>query len=551
MRTLSAAIARVRTGTAPTVVVRGGLYRQAGATVPTGQGVRIVAYPGEIPEFRGSKQLPDGWVKAGAVSRHAYTPRPVTDGGGISFSTGQNLQGNGIGKYPDQAWVGGTRLRQVTTKDAVVPGTFYVDRSARQIYLSSADVQRGGVEVSSHAVFLTIKAPGTVVEGIRVARFSNGGGDRGVIRLSGSADHTSLRNVEILDASFQAVSLNGSGSRSGLLMGTTLRDVTISGANWMGITADWADDLTLRRVLITSLNSAKEFKQSPASGALKATRTRRARVLDSLVRDVVGHGIWFDQSSAGVVIAGNDISGVTASSVFFELADDLLLINNRVTSNGQRAVKLAGASGLKLVNNTLIGAADTIGIYVDSRSKPGCANPTKPLCAGGYDSDRDKVRAILPTLDWIPRLDLMINNIVASPKSRGYCGAVTTVCITARNDTAQVPISTVIHKADASRGIPQTRINSNVYVNPKGPVVSTHSLGSFATPAAFGKAMAGSPVRISGIESTGKSGSDLITSSGQPTAALLALRAHAVPIPVDATLNAYLPAGTQAHGAVR
>jgi hypothetical protein len=274
-------------------------------------------------------------------------------------------------------------------------------------------------------------------------------------------------------------------------------------------------------------------------------------VVNSVVQDIRGHGLWFDQSSARVVIAGNEISGVTGSSVFFEISDDLLLVNNIVRSKGDRAVKLAGASGLKLVNNTLLGVRDPVGIYADSRSIPGCSDSSKPLCAGSYSSDRDGVRPRLATLDWIPRLDLMINNILGQPTSRGYCSAPANVCLLQRNGNAWIPIETVFHKADAERGIPQTRVDGNVYANNGNPSVSTSASGSFGTHAAFGAAMAQAPVGIAGFEQSGRSGPGLVNSDGSPSATLAAQHGSAVAIPDDPAINAFLPAGLRRYGAVR
>ena len=105
------------------------------------------------------------------------------------------------------------------------------------------------------------------------------------------------------------------------------------------------------------------------------------------------HGLWFDQSNVDVDVVGNTITGNAGSAVFFEISDDLLMVNNYVRSTGgARALKIAGSSGVKLLNNTIVGGADPIGVYVDSRSKPGCADPSQPLCAGSYSSDRDTVR---------------------------------------------------------------------------------------------------------------------------------------------------------------
>jgi hypothetical protein len=217
------------------------------------------------------------------------------------------------------------------------------------------------------------------------------------------------------------------------------------------------------------------------------------------------------------------------------------------STGGARALKIAGASGVKLVNNTIVGGADPIGVYVDVRSKPGCADPSQPLCANSYSSDRDTARPIPATLDWMPRIDLMLNNIIAHPTATGYCGTSTALCITATNGTATAPIQTVIHQADPTRGIPQTRIDGNVYTNGSTTTVAT-AIGKYTTHTAFGTAMAGTPVTIPGIDTNAKTGTTWTNPDGTPTAALTAAHTQAVPIPTDTNINQYLAPGTRHYG---
>jgi hypothetical protein len=468
----------------------------------------------------------------------------------MSFSTGQGLTGDGAGKFPDQAWVGSAQLRQVAAKSSVVAGTFWVDQSNKRVYLYGTDAAKGGVEVSSLDVFLTIQGADGLVEGLRVSRFSNSADDYGVVKLLGAADRTVVRDVEISEAAFQALMLAGEESMSGILEGVVLENLTISRANWMGISSNMVGNLTMRRLWISGLNQFKEFTNAPQSGAFKASRNRNVKFVDGVVENNNGHGVWFDQSSYDVEVAGNRITGNSGSSVFFEISDGLVLANNYINSTGERAVKLAGASGLVLVNNTIVGGSDPVGVYVDSRSKPGCADPSKPLCAGGTSTDRDKVRPWLPRLDWMPRIDLMINNIITYPKASGYCGGLVTVCITGSNGTATAPLNTVIHKADPSRGIPQTVIDGNVYANGSGTAVST-TVGKFATHSTFGTAMASSPVSIGGIEARGKTGNSWVNGDGSRTSALSAKNSEAVAVPTNAKINQYVPAGTRAYGYLR
>jgi hypothetical protein len=58
--------------------------------------------------------------------------------------------------------------------------------------------------------------------------------------------------------------------------------------------------------------------------------------------------------------------------------------------------------------------------------------------------------------------------------------------------------------------------------------------------------MVGSPVSLPGLEANGHAGASWVQTDGAPTAALNA--AQAPPIPADANLNRYLPAGLRHFG---
>jgi hypothetical protein len=543
--TLSRAITAAVSG--DSIVVRGGTYRQGNLSVTSSKTLKIIAYPGETPIFNGAQSITGGWAAEGSLSYVPYTPQPVTDGSGISFTTGQNLTGDGVGKFPDQAWIGTTQLRQVSAKTSLVNGTFWVDATNSRLYLTAVDAAKSGIEISQKDIFMSLQSPNSVLEGLIITRFSNTASDYGVINIGSTADGVRLEDVEISESAYSAIYM---GNTSGFLANPMLKNITITTSNWMGIAAVYTDYLTLESVELTNMNKFGEFTFSPQSGALKTSRTWYTKVLNSDISGNNSHGLWFDQSNYDTIVANNSITNNNGSSVFFEISDKFLLINNyiRSTSSGQ-PVKLAGSSGLKLVNNTIIGGFDPIGIYTDNRSKPGCANPSQPLCTDSYGSDRDTLRTVPATLDWIPRLDLMINNIVAYPGVTGYCGTLTSMCITQSNAQALVPIETTIHKADAGRGLPQTYINGNVYANGTGNLINIASpLGRYTSTTAFATAMTGSPVTISGFEAAGKYGNAYVNTDGSPTSALSAIHNQADAVPADAVINTYIPAGTRHYG---
>lgn len=546
---LSKAIASAKTGS--TIVLRGGTYRQGNLVIPASKLLTIVAYSGETPTFLGSKAVDGGWSTEGAYKYIAYTPKPVTNGSGICFITsascptgGQNLAPGEIGKFPDQAWIGQKTLQQVGSKDDLDAGKFYVDHANERLYMVAADADQPDIEVSDRNVFMAIDAPSTTLRGLRVTRFSNTASDYGVINVRDGADRCLLEDVEVSSSAFVAVLYGGSAGN--LNEGGTMRHVTVKDSNWMGVSTNYTDDFTMEAVVLSGMNPFGEFTFSPQSGALKTSRTRRTKVVGSVIRDNRSHGIWFDQSNVTADVANCDVIDNAGSGVFYEISDDFLLANTFVRG-GDRPVKLAGSSGLKLVNNTIIGGTDPIGIYTDSRSKPGCADPTKPLCEGSYSSDRDTARPFPATLDWMPRLDLMLDNIVAYPTGSGYCGGTTPVCITLKNAAATVTLESVLHKAEPGRGIPETRMDGNVYANGGGSVFSTTT--QYTSIAAFATAMAGPPVNIAGFEAAGRDGDKWVAASGAPGPELA--HSEAVATPTDARINAYVPAGTKHFGVLR
>jgi hypothetical protein len=524
------------------IVVRGGTYRQGNIAISSSKPVKIIAYPGEIPVFNGAQAVSGGWTTEGSFQYRAYTPMPVTDGSGISFTTGQNLTGDGVGKFPDQAWVGTTQLRQVSAKSSLANGTFWVDTANNRLYMTATNVAQGNVEISQNRMFITVQAANTTLEGIRITRYSNTASDYGVVKFTNASHNGVIRNVEISDTAFIAVLFGSSGIHNNGL----IKNVTISHSNWMGVSANITDNLTLDSVKLTNMNQFNEFTHSPQSGALKTSRTRYTKVLNSYIASNNSHGLWFDQSNIDVDVANNQILDNAGSGLFFEISDDLLLINNYIrATGGAQAVKLAGSSGLKLVNNTIYGGSSPIGIYTDNRSIVGCADPSKPLCADSYNSDRDSIRTYSTKLDWMPRLDLMLNNIIAYPNTSGYCGT-TIVCITLTNGSASTTIQAVIHKAESARGIPQTQINGNVYANGSGNLLNAPS--AYTSLTTFANAMAGSPVGISGFEANGRAGNSWVNSDGSPTATLTAVHNQAPAVPTDADINQYIPAGTRHYG---
>lgn len=541
--TLSKAISSAQSGS--TIVLRGGTYRQGGFVI--NKSLTVIAYPGETPSFVGADSANTGWTVSGNTAYRNYTSRPVTDGSGIKVTECQNLSSSCIGKFPDQVWSGDRMLRQVESVSAVTDDTFFVDRANNRVYVSKNTSSSGNVEISNRARFAIVNAPDVTLKGFRVIRYANGAAENGVILFDGRADRAVLDNMYVADSSFKAVAFAPNGSDKN--EGSTVRQSTVTRSNWMGVTAFATDGFTMDKTVVSNLNPYNEFTTSPASGALKTSRTWNTKVTNSRIINNKSQGLWFDQSNYNVEVANNHIDNNSGSGLFFEISDRLFAVNNYVrATGGARAMKLAGGSSMYLVNNTVIGGADPIGVYVDARSIPGCSNPANGSSCGPYSSDLNTYFPYKETLTWQPSIDLFINNVVAYPTATGYCGTTTSLCITHKHTNATVDITTIIHKQNSRLGLPQTLFSGNAYANGSGNVIGSRQLGNFKTARDFAIAMSLAPVAINGFEPANLSGNMYVMSDGTPTDQLSSRNSDAAVVPNIPSVSKYIDTGTRHIG---
>lgn len=529
-----------------TIVVKGGTYRGQYGVQIAKAGVRIIAESGATPIFNGAQPVTAAWTTEGSYKYISYRPRPATEAQGVHFETLSNmtnLTGDGAGRYPDQVWIGNTRMDQVAAKSSLADGKFYVDPGGK-LYLTATDAAKSGIEASiqpdDSGFFIQVMANGITLEGITLHRFSPRAADYGVIRNETSGSNLTVKNVVISDAPFEGIH---SGADNLKVLNTTMTNI-----GWQSINTTQVDNFTLDYAKITNTDPESEFNSSPASGALKTSRNRNATVSNSVISDNKSHGLWFDQSNINTTVANNTITNNSDAGVFFEISDGLTLVNNYIKGGGQ-PYKAVGSSGLVMVNNTFVGGIDPMGVYTDPRSRPGCSTRTSST---GYCQISTDVQTRFPipsTMDWMPRIDVMLNNIIAYPTNTQYC-QVQAFCITTYHaDAGDRPIETIIHKADASRGIPQTVINGNVYANGSGTLIRVSKPAvNYTSLSAWTAAMAASPVSIAGIDANSKAGNSWVNSDGSPTSALSAAHGQAIAVPTNTAINKWIPAGTKHYG---
>lgn len=626
LATLAAALAM--SGPGDQIVVRGGTYPIDGEVVLDRAGVRISAYPGERPVFDGSLPALGTGSEQGRLLRIGYRPVPASPGQGLTpadlpaarFDAGEpvglagsrgwrcvdargytaprrRLGGSDgcparsqarviTGYYPDQAWVDGMALTQVLDESLVVPGTFFVERSAGTDARPSpgslvlhradgADLSRVRVSGSS-GTFLRIVAAGVEVSGLTITRHSPDWANA-VITIGPRATGTVLRDLRLRANASIGIKIAGSW-RTGLVRATTLDGVVVDRSGWSGLVSTYSDDTSIIRSAFTGTDPAGEFAGSPQRGSIKATKNHRMRIVDSWFADSTSFGVWWDQSNYDVTLADSRFERNGESAVFFEISHGLLVADTLIDARGSMgpAVRLAGSSGIRVVNNTILGGQGGIAVLTDARSRdyvPGRPCAEHPVrygqpgdlgrCSIVYASDLDRARpgafgsdgggGLTPELTWRPRVDLLLNNVIADTAPDGFCARAAPLCVRSytrwTGRLTEVPVESIVGA--------HTLMDGNVYqsaptvavlqVPPggRGRVIAT-SLEDLRG----SRGLAGEPYLV-GAEEHGRSGPGWVDPAGAPTTLLTSVQGTAAPVPVDPRINEFVPAGSRDFGSSR
>ncbi|MGB7980659.1 MAG: right-handed parallel beta-helix repeat-containing protein [Candidatus Nanopelagicales bacterium] len=627
------------------IVLRGGTYPITGNAVFIDRpGLSIVAYPGELPVFDGSISAPAAVGTEGALRYFNYQPiagglaegvplssLPVATFSGTnptgmtaergwrcvsgsSYSTpsptsadpdGCSASANLItGYYPDQVWVNGKALQQVADKSRVAASTFWVSRSSAtdrapgptRLYMSASDAgDMTKVRASSSSgTFIQIAADGVSLRGIQIQRHSPGGSHYAVV-VGGGGDDFFMRDVRFEGNGGVSFKVAGGDDSSGskLVRRPIFDHVTIKNAGFMGSAMVNADDVQIIGSRFEDVNYQKEFNRGPVSGALKASKTSRMAVSDSIFQRVWGHTLWYDQSNYDVTVARNRFIENAFSSIFFEISHGLTLVNNYIQgtsvgpgAEGHSTVRIAGSSGVKIVNNTILGGPIGIGIFADPRSKKydsdgngsadrwcsehsvryGKGGNSGTACNSPYVSDFNfshpgayspsGTANQTPGLTWMPEVAMILNNVIANQAgvmADGWtpCGGKTPICVFGYLNSPAIDVD--LKSIFPSRAL----VNGNIYQTSGSAIVRLNSRGSSKTTGSFaagtlaalkGSAGFGSTYFGLSVESTGRSGTGYINSNGTSAPQLLAIQGQAASVPTDPKVNRYVPSGSRSYG---
>ncbi len=196
LRTIARAVSVAASG--GTVVLRGGRYHE---TVTVSKTVTLQNYPGEAAWLDGAEPV-SGWVQDGSAWRHdGWTTRfdhSPTYTRGAPDSGSANWQflnpSYPMAAHPDQVFVDGAPLQQVSSRGQVTAGTFYLDEATSRLYVGTNPGGRT-VEASTLVKAMSVRATGTVIRGIGIRRFSPSVPDMAAVTLE--APRIRLENVVV------------------------------------------------------------------------------------------------------------------------------------------------------------------------------------------------------------------------------------------------------------------------------------------------------------------------------------------------------------------
>ncbi len=326
-----------------TIVMRGGTYHES-TKVPFFKKLTIQAYPKEAVWLDGSS-IVTGWQRSGnawVVSdwNHIFDPR-VSHTQGVDQSDYFLDPKFPMAGHPDQVWISGVKLRQVASLGAVVPGTFFVDRPGRRLYIGT-DPAGKRVEASTLQQGMVIQGTGTVVRGIGARRYANTFWMGGAI--STQVNDIVLENVISTQNATQGIDGWGKKMR--------FNRITITDSGALGLGLNRADDLVLSNSSIRG-NNHERFKPGPVSGGAKIARSLRVKIANSVFEKNTTTGLWFDVAVVDVTVVGNSFIENGEHGLMVEWTSGAVVANNYFIRNDKAGIFVLDANKVSIWNNTL------------------------------------------------------------------------------------------------------------------------------------------------------------------------------------------------------
>ncbi|KAI1701442.1 right handed beta helix region domain-containing protein [Ditylenchus destructor] len=385
-----------------TIVFRAGVYYEVDLGSVTKK-IILQAYPHEQVYFLGSKPA-TGWTKEKTYWRTAWT-NPLTSQN--KANEGRNCPKDAIDPaypnacLPEQVFVAGKPLAQVTSIAEVVAGKFFMDSANKVLYIGT-DPTSKLVEVSTllRGLQFAPGAEGSKVLGIGIAHYSSYWGDNSAAVLSYCA------NITIDLCSFvQNAAMGLKMARENLI----IRSSVFSYNGMTGFGCNRCHNSLFEWNYI-SFNNQERFATSKCGGyctvaGMKVAHVDRLTVnMNNFYRNNAG-GLWFDLGCTNAMVTRNlfqeNGDGVAMiSGLFVEVSSTATVASNAFIKNLGNGIQISGSDRTRVYNNNFVQNKVAITMKDDSR---------KPCEFETYSCD---LKLTWDTTDTVVRNNLISNSLL-------------------------------------------------------------------------------------------------------------------------------------------
>ncbi len=246
--------------------------------------------------------------------------------------------------WPEQFFLDGVQLDEVTSRGAVGPGTFYHDRSGDRVVIGDDPAGRlvEGSDLSWGLYFN--HADGASANGLSVNRYATE--ERHMAAVRAYADDLSLTDVEVRDNARMGLSIIGDRV-------DVFRSLAIDNG-YMGMHGHRAADVSIRNSQLVG-NNREVFDPWHASAGMKITESQGIMFSGNTVSENHGPGFWTDLDVTDTVIKNNYFRDNFRSGVEIELSSGVIVVDNVSTGNGEQGVWVLESSQVDVWHNYLAG----------------------------------------------------------------------------------------------------------------------------------------------------------------------------------------------------
>ena len=309
--------------------------------------------------------------ESGAVLNGSRVLNSWQSSGNFWYATNQSQEGNLIGacrsgsacRYPEQLFVDGNPLQQVTSLSGMSSGQWYFDYGANRIYIR---VNPGGrfIETSVSGYAFRSGADNVTISGLVIEKYSNPA-QVGAVHADGSNWTISTNEIRYN---------HGVGIRGGTAVRALNNYIHHQGQLGVGGTARYM----LFQGNEVAYNNTEGYFEAWEAGGSKFAVTRDLTVRANHFHHNDGRGIWTDIDAMDVLIEDNLVEYNLYAGIAHEISYDAIIRNNVSRYNGTAfQVQLWGAQilvqdskNVQIYGNTVTVAAaggDGIGLVDQNR----------------------------------------------------------------------------------------------------------------------------------------------------------------------------------------